>query len=434
MLKNLQVQPAPPTHVKIRSDETDPPILERFELQPSEEAITRFVRTRTGSVIASEIHLPPDMDFSLDLAAAYDAAWLRSKDRPPLVEVRGEVRIVDLFCGCGALSLGVDEACRALGLRARHLLGVDMDPRILPIYSRNFPDAETRRNPIEEILDSGLRYPLSLTEKELQSRLGEVDLIIGGPPCQGNSNLNNHTRRNDPKNALYLKMARAAEVLQPHHIIIENVPGVVHETGQVVARTKDVLIGLGYNVDEIVVNTVTLGVPQRRRRHILVASRTRSLSLSAILKHHSKPDRTVRWACEDLIASHDSTVYNSPSSSTERNLERINYLFDNDLYDLPNELRPDCHRLKPHSYKSVYGRLKWDEPAPTVTSGFGSIGQGRFIHPAQRRTLTPHEAARLQFIPDFYDFSEVQRAALLVMIGNAVPPKLGYVLALELLG
>ena len=90
--------------------------------------------------------------------------------------------------------------------------------------------------------------------------------------------------------------------------------------------------------------------------------------------------------------------------------------------------------MKAHGYKSVYGRMYWDRPSQTITTGFTCMGQGRFVHPKRKRTLTPHEAARLQFIPDFFRFDEdLPRAALSEMIGNAAPPKLTYVLALELL-
>jgi DNA (cytosine-5)-methyltransferase 1 len=108
-------------------------------------------------------------------------------------------------------------------------------------------------------------------------------------------------------------------------------------------------------------------------------------------------------------------------------------LFTHGLHDLPDSQRPDCHRLKPHDYRAVYGRLYADRPAPTMTTGFGSTGQGRFVHPTQKRTLTPHEAARLQFIPDFFDLSGLTRRHLQTFIGNAVPPKMLYVLAKELL-
>lgn len=106
------------------------------------------------------------------------------------------------------------------------------------------------------------------------------------------------------------------------------------------------------------------------------------------------------------------------------NLARMRYLLEHDLYDLPNSERPECHR-DAHSYKSMYGRLKWAEPAQTITSGFGSIGQGRYMHPTQMRALTAHEAARIQGFPDYFDFSAVtKRSELATMIGNAVPPAL----------
>ena len=113
--------------------------------------------------------------------------------------------------------------------------------------------------------------------------------------------------------------------------------------------------------------------------------------------------------------------------------KRIAYLFEHDLYDLPNSQRPFCHRAKDHSYVSVYGRMRWNLATQTITTGFGSTGQGRFVHPLRRRTLTPHEACRVQFIPDFFSFPETRRRHLQEMIGNAVPPKLAYVIALSLL-
>ena len=102
----------------------------------------------------------------------------------------------------------------------------------------------------------------------------------------------------------------------------------------------------------------------------------------------------------------------------------MNYLLTSGEYDLPNARRPKCHQ-DDHSYKSMYGRLNWDLPAQTITSGYGSIGQGRYMHPSQARALTPHEAARLQGFPDYFDFTSVaSRTALATMIGNAVPPQM----------
>jgi DNA (cytosine-5)-methyltransferase 1 len=113
---------------------------------------------------------------------------------------------------------------------------------------------------------------------------------------------------------------------------------------------------------------------------------------------------------------------------------RMEYLFAHDAYELPDALRPACHRDKPHTYRSIYGRLRWDRPAQTITRGFYSMCMGRYVHPERARTLTAHEAARLQFFPDSFDFGPVtSRTALARIIGNAVPMKLSYVAALELL-
>ena len=123
-----------------------------------------------------------------------------------------------------------------------------------------------------------------------------------------------------------------------------------------------------------------------------------------------------------------------PSNISPNNTKRIAWLFDNDAYDLPNEHRPKCHQSE-HSYVSMYGRLRWDRPTQTITTGFGSMGQGRYVHPGCRRTLTPHEAARIQMLPDFFDLSSARtHHAMATLIGNAVPPTLAVRLLSPLLG
>jgi DNA (cytosine-5)-methyltransferase 1 len=141
----------------------------------------------------------------------------------------------------------------------------------------------------------------------------------------------------------------------------------------------------------------------------------------------------VRWAIADLARKAPEGLLDTPSVLHPDNIKRINYLMKHGAYDLPNRLRPICHQ-DDHSYVSMYGRLQYDNPAQTITSGFGSPGQGRYVHPTRGRTLTPHEAARLQFFPDFFDFSPVIfRTSLANMIGNAVPMLLAYVFCLELM-
>ncbi len=138
------------------------------------------------------------------------------------------------------------------------------------------------------------------------------------------------------------------------------------------------------------------------------------------------PGRDIAWAIDDLQHIDGRTLFDTAAVPTPDNERRINWLFDNEAHNLPNAERPVCHRNDDHSYGSMYGRLFWDQPAQTITSGFGSMGQGRFVHPRSRRTITPHEAARLQFLPDSMDFSSVDtRVGLATMIGNAAPPVLG---------
>jgi DNA (cytosine-5)-methyltransferase 1 len=142
------------------------------------------------------------------------------------------------------------------------------------------------------------------------------------------------------------------------------------------------------------------------------------------------PPPTVSWAIkdiEDLCVDH---IFDKPALTSDDNKKRIDFLFDNGLYDLPDPERPDCHK-NGHTYPSIYGRMRPDEPSQTVTTGFDSPGRGRFIHPWQRRIITPHEAARLQGFPDFFRFKKAEDGTLSrkdyrKLIGDAVPPPLAF--------
>jgi DNA (cytosine-5)-methyltransferase 1 len=369
-----------------------------------------------------------------ELAELADAQFLRLREWPSVDLASAAVRLVDLFSGCGLMTLGVWEACRAIGRRVEPVLALDISETAVRVYKQNFPGARVMTTEIEHLLERRLGEKSTKIERKFTQALGSIDILVGGPPCQGHSNLNNYTRRSDPKNALYERMARFAELVRPNHIIIENVSAVLHDRGRVVTRTAIALRRLGYSVDQIVADVSSLGVAQRRRRHVLVASLTRTIDLERTLALYERRPRNLKWAIGDLSTVTGKTPFDVASASSEANRKRIQYLFMKNCHDLPDSRRPDCHRLKAHTYKSVYGRMHWDEPAQTITSGFTSMGQGRYVHPQERRTLTPHEAARLQFIPDFFRFGNgVGRAAVAEMIGNAVPTKLTYVLALDLL-
>lgn len=338
------------------------------------------------------------------------------------------MRVVDLFCGAGGFSAGASEAARRAGLVAEFRLAVDSSAAALSVYARNFPAANCVNAHVESLFDGELGAPLTSTEEAVARAVGPVDVLLGGPPCQGHSDLNNHTRRNDPRNQLYSRMARAAEVLVPKVTVVENVPAVTKDVTGVVDATERSMRLAGYAVSQATVAASAFGVPQTRRRHLLVASRV-SASPGDVLQASSSGcvthnPRTVAWAISDLLEKEDTSLWNSASRPGGDNLRRINWLHEHGAYDLPNSERPQCHRSS-HSYRSMYGRLHWNKPAQTITSGFNCTGQGRYVHPVRPRTLTPHEAARLQTLPDWFDFGGVTtRGTLSELIANCVPPLL----------
>jgi DNA (cytosine-5)-methyltransferase 1 len=411
---------------------------ETFHLNPDGTSVVRVVTLRSGSSHSTTFPLVQALRRKTPspsrLSALADVAFLRSQDWPDCDTSGNVVRIADLFSGCGAMSLGAWEACRAIGRRFEVVLAVDNSEHALDTYARNFPGSRTRPMDAALLLNSALGAEPSPREAALVQEVGPVDLVLAGPPCQGHSDLNNHSRRNDPKNGLYDRVARFAELFGPKHVVIENVPTVLHDRGRVVEKTARHLRQCGYHLDDAVVEVSRLGVAQKRRRHILVASLERNLSVSDCLATYLRPAPPVSSVIQDLQNIVPVRAFDKAASIGAENLKRIEHLFRFNLYDLPDGLRPDCHRLKKHTYTSVYGRMSWDQPAQTITSGFTCMGQGRFVHPKRERTLTPHEAARLQFVPDFFRFDEdLPRTALCEMIANAVPPKLTYLLALELL-
>lgn len=336
------------------------------------------------------------------------------------------IRSADLFCGCGGLTLGLAIATAQRGLALEVALALDTSAATSEVFARNFPKARVELGDTTTYFSEPPGAPLSARERDVVRSVGTVDVLVGGPPCQGNSNLNNHTRRSDPKNALYARMARAAEILEARAVLIENVPSVVHDRAGVTAATREALLARGLRVADAVVSLLDFGVAQRRRRHVMLAlDPALGIDPGTILADgpDRQPLRDLRWAIGDLRVDHDRP-FDRPSKATPENEARMAWLHAHDEYDLPNALRPRCHQDE-HSYKSMYGRLRWDEPAQTITSGFGSMGQGRYVHPQEPRTLTPHEAARLQGFPDYFSFEGVRgRGALATMIANAVPPQL----------
>lgn len=381
----------------------------------------------------------------------WDERYLRAKTLPSVEGADLEITFADLFCGLGALSLGVVEAARALGVKATMDFAADHESPPLEVLRKTFGvDAQVAR---QVDLETALQPAASDLEMSPGERalLGDepekLDILVAGPPCQGHSRLNNHTRHDDPRNDLYGRVVRYAELRTPRLVIIENVDSVVNDDRESSSSAAERLRELDYCVDEGSVSLITLGVPQRRRRHVLVATRNGEprIEIDAVVRSRKvqrKAERTVRWAVGDLVNRKEPAGFDAAGNLSEINEERIRWLHeDPERRDLDRLLRPACHQKnaqngKPveRSYKSMYGKLSWGEPAQTITSGYGSMGQGRYVHPSEERTLTPHEAARLQFIPDFVRFDQVAgRGQWARMIGNVAPMKLSYIFVSEFL-
>ena len=367
-----------------------------------------------------------------------DIRMLKSGSIPSEDAILPKLTIADLFAGCGGLSLGIQRAARDLGYSLDVRLAVDSDEVATEVYRVSFENARIECKPIEEMFDGESDSSPTDTESALRSEVGQLDILLGGPPCQGHSNLNNHSRRDDDRNGLYLYMARAAEVLRPSAIIIENVPTVTRDVRESVRKTVDRLEEVGYKSEQTVVDLWKLGVPQKRRRHVTIATLHDSIDVQAIIDDLKEPicqhlPRSVGWAIGDLKGVERSRMFDTPSTPSADNQKRMKWLFDNEKDDLPNDHRPPCHQSE-HSYTAMYGRMSWDAPAQTVTTGFNSMGQGRYVHPRDRRVITPHEAARLQMLPDYVNFGSVRtRKHLSTLIGNAVPPPLTFELGKRLI-
>lgn len=375
---------------------------------------------------------------------AFDLAWLNAARKPRYGQSQREsLRLADLFCGAGGLTLGILEAGRAAGIHVEPAIAADVDPAVKRAYQTNFDPYLFVDQPLEEVLNGDLQLEggfdpageMTAAEETLRELVGRIDFAVGGPPCQGHSNLNNHTRRDDPKNLLYGRMARFARVFRPRHIIIENVHGAAHDRGGIMDKTREALHTLGYQTDTAIVRGEEVGVPQTRHRIFMVASLDRKPNIRVWSQLHAvEVPRTFDWAQTGL--TEDGGVLDVRTQTKVETAERIAWLFDKNEFNLPNRLRPVCHQNDEHTYSAVYGRIHGARPAPTITTGFTVMGQGRFVHPRQRRTLTPREGARLQFFPKWFSFGEdptMTRKELVSLIGNAVPPKMAYVLALELI-
>ena len=376
----------------------------------------------------------------------YVCDYLNTPINPHTKKIGKRLTYIDLFCGGGGLSLGVHHAFRQFGFDARLALAADIDKAALRLISHHFNPIVTRDQAIEDLVKFSVDFAgkaedfitqPEIGDPQISQFKGKIDLLVGGPPCQGHSNLNNKTRRQDPRNLLYFLMPAFAVALDIPCLVIENVRSIKNANENVVPITRDLLRANGYYVNEQIITGTEFGVAQTRTRHFLIASKVSKLNLDLVLKSLKSETLSFDDINTNLPKLNDyPTVLQSPASLSDENVARIQHLHTVGEFNLENKLRPSCHQ-DGHTYPSVYGRLKGDEPSGTITTGFGSPGRGRYIHPHEPRMITPREAARLQSFPDWYfagaDQINLTRNNLYKIIGDAVPPLMFYPIAVALL-
>jgi DNA (cytosine-5)-methyltransferase 1 len=380
------------------------------------------------------------------------SAWLRGFLEGSRVKLAGtrqaSVRTAELFCGPGGLGLGFAEACKELGTKMESEAAVDQDEGAVSVYAANHGTKIRSVMSASELVDRPIigrgtdarfsQDPM-IIEETWAPLIGQVDAVLAGPPCQGHSNLNNHSRRTDKRNELYLTVPSIAIALNADIVIIENVPAVVHDSSQVVATAEALLRKNGYSVVSGVFSASKMGWPQTRQRFFMIGRRSKApLPIKEVQQALEEQARSVMWAIGDLANLPLDDRLHILAELSEENRRRIDFLFDNNEYNLPATERPECHQ-EGTTYNAVYGRMYADRPAPTLTTGFLTPGRGRYIHPELRRTLTPHEAARIQGFPDTYNFfpdteNPPTKAKLTKWIGDAVPMPLGFAAGLSALG
>ena len=341
---------------------------------------------------------------------------------------------IDLFCGAGGLSLGTRQAGFRIGA------GVDVCKAATTTFSVNNPHAFVLNKDIREV-----------TGKELLCGAGteRVSLLMGCAPCQGFSSLTQKSKRADPRNLLLLEMSRLIEEIQPEVLMMENVPGLITRGESVFSSFLSHLCSSGYEPQVRVVQMADYGVPQYRRRLVLLAGKGFVIPFPTAT-HARLPEAgsgldkwvSVRQAIRHMTAPigfRDAVKRGGPQSvgwHVVRDLQaqtkaRLRAARQGRTWlELGESLRPHCHRHGYEGFTNTYGRIEWDKISPTITAGCTTPAKGRFGHPARRRyALSVREAALLQSFPQDYVFSTDQMDKVCELVGNSVPPLFAFAVA-----
>ena len=330
------------------------------------------------------------------------------------------VAAVDLFCGAGGLTHGLEKA----GISVK--LGVDIDPACEFPYSANNNAAFLRKS-IDDLEASDLTAVYHDSKWKL---------LAGCAPCQTFSAYNRKADSSDKRWWLLLQFSRLIQEVAPQLVAMENVPGLANK--DVFSDFVQMLKSRDYYVEYQVVNCADYGLPQRRKRLVLLASTLGPIHLLSPKSLRCK-QKTVIDAIGKLPPIEVGTVdsrdpLHQSSSLSDINLKRIRASKPGGTWrDWPKELLADRHKKgSGKAYLSVCGRMRWEKPSPTITTQFFGFGNGRFGHPEQDRAISLREGAILQSFPKQYKFvaprEPVSKAVLGRLIGNAVPVKLGEVI------
>jgi DNA (cytosine-5)-methyltransferase 1 len=323
-------------------------------------------------------------------------------------------KAMDIFCGCGGTTQGLKDAGFSM------IAGVENDPLAIATFRANHKRVKVWDEDICKLT------PRQLLEHH-RLRRGELDLLAGCPPCQAFSSmrrLNGRRRvRDRASKDLVFEYLRFVEGLRPKVVFIENVPGLLEDYRFDQIRSR--LHKLGYIGDPAIFDASKFGVAQRRKRMIYIASRIGLIEYAEPLSDDER--LTVRDVIGDLPEAGDSgdELHDVPENRNEK-VARLIAMIPKDggsRRDLGEKHQLECHK-KCDGFKDVYGRMAWDQVAPTITSGCINPSKGRFLHPEQNRSITLREAALLQSFPSNYFFSlDRGKFEAALMIGNAFPPK-----------
>lgn len=331
---------------------------------------------------------------------------------------RLKLHAVDFFCGAGGLTRGFLDA----GIKVH--LGIDLDSGCKETYKKNNRSSEFLCADITDL------EPHKIKEYFRGIRRSQL-VFVACAPCQPFAVLNK-TGRSGRDAFLLSEFARFVEYYKPRFVVVENVPGIARIRGaSTLARFKSLLRMLKYKLEEGVLDAKNYGVPQTRRRYVLVASRRRKTTLPPATHGTNpgrKPFRTVRGAIFHFPRikagrAHKSIPNHVASPLSPKNLQRLRAtpIDGGDRRSWPRRLVLDCHKSGHDGHTDVYGRMFWDRYAPTLTGKCNSISNGRYGHPSQSRAITLREAAALQSFEDSYRFYGQEISHIAQRIGNAVP-------------